>query len=169
VTTPGYARTERGVVHRRDCFHKGDAIDWTGAAGRSHDEVLALVHADLWSRPCKHCMGDPAPGEQLELADFAPLVSGVGDTLQAQFESFHAANPWVFRALERLAADYLRTGARRVGIGMLFEVLRWHYGRATQGDSFKLNNSLRSRYVRLLIARHPEWSDRFETRELRTA
>jgi hypothetical protein len=169
VTTPGYARTERGVVHRRDCFHKGDAIDWTGAAGRSHDEVLALVHADLWSRPCKHCMGDPAPGEQLELTDFAPLVSGVGDTLQAQFESFHAANPWVFRALERLAADYLRTGARRVGIGMLFEVLRWHYGRATQGDSFKLNNSYRSRYVRLLLDRHPDWADRFETRELRTA
>jgi hypothetical protein len=89
-------------------------------------------------------------------------------TIQAQFEAFHQLNPWVLRALESLTADYLKRGARRVGIGMLFEVLRWRYVTATEGDEFRLNNNFRSRYVRLLIERHPEWAPAFEVRALRT-
>lgn len=88
-------------------------------------------------------------------------------TIQQKFEVFHRLNPWVYGALEVLAADYM-THRRRIGIGMLFEVLRWQYGR-TVGDDFKLNNNFRSRYVRLLIAHHPEWADAFETRTLRAA
>ena len=89
-------------------------------------------------------------------------------TIQAQFEAFHRLNPWVLRALESLAADYLKRGATRIGIGMLFEVLRWRYVTATEGDEFRLNNNFRSRYVRLLIERHPEWESAFEVRALRT-
>ncbi|ASQ94439.1 hypothetical protein AB0M05_35960 [Streptomyces violaceusniger] len=90
-------------------------------------------------------------------------------SIQAQFETFHQLNPWVLRALEALTADYLKRGARRVGIGMLFEVLRWRYVTATEGeDEFRLNNNFRSRYVRLLIERHPEWAPAFEVRSLRT-
>ncbi|MGW1597393.1 MULTISPECIES: hypothetical protein [unclassified Streptomyces] len=89
-------------------------------------------------------------------------------SIQAQFETFHELNPWVLRALEALTADYLKRGASRVGIGMLFEVLRWRYVTATEGDEFRLNNNFRSRYVRLLIERHPEWAGAFEVRSLRT-
>ncbi|AJC58607.1 hypothetical protein [Streptomyces sp. 769] len=92
---------------------------------------------------------------------------GKAATIQAQFETFHQLNPWVLRALEELTADYLRRGAQRVGIGMLFEVLRWRYALATEGDEFRLNNNFRSRYVRLLIDRHPEWQSAFEVRALR--
>ncbi|WP_405803433.1 hypothetical protein [Streptomyces sp. NBC_01187] len=95
--------------------------------------------------------------------------SGQAPTIQAQFEAFHQLNPWVLRALEDLTADYLKRGARRVGIGMLFEVLRWRYVIATEGDDdFRLNNNYRSRYVRLLIERNPEWGPAFEVRVLRT-
>ncbi|MDH6624432.1 hypothetical protein M2271_002234 [Streptomyces sp. LBL] len=93
---------------------------------------------------------------------------GQAATIQAQFEAFHRLNPWVLRALEILTADYLKRGATRVGIGMLFEVLRWRYATATEGDEFRLNNNFRSRYVRLLIERHPEWAGAFEVRSLRT-
>lgn len=93
---------------------------------------------------------------------------GVAPSIQAQFETFHQLNPWVLRALETLTADYLKRGARRVGIGMLFEVLRWRYVAATEGDEFRLNNNYRSRYVRLLIERHPDWAQAFEVRSLRT-
>lgn len=89
-------------------------------------------------------------------------------TIQARFEAFHRLNPWVLRALETLTADYLNRGAKRVGIGMLFEVLRWQYATATEGDEFRLNNNFRSRYVRLLIERHPQWESAFEVRALRT-
>jgi hypothetical protein len=97
-----------------------------------------------------------------------PISQATEPTIQAQFEAFHQFNPWVLRALETLTADYLAHGARRVGIGMLFEVLRWRYVTATEGDDFRLNNNFRSRYVRLLIERHPEWEAAFEVRSLRT-
>ncbi|MQT05441.1 hypothetical protein FF041_36720 [Streptomyces jumonjinensis] len=86
--------------------------------------------------------------------------------MQARFEEFHRLNPWVLAALEKLAADYLQQGATRVGVGMLFEVLRYQYALATRGD-FRLNNSYRSRYARLLIQRHPQWESAFEVRALR--
>ncbi|MCX4858312.1 hypothetical protein [Streptomyces canus] len=92
-----------------------------------------------------------------------------GQSIQQRFEAFHALNPWVLRHLEALATDCVAKGFRRVGIGMLFELLRWRYGEATQGDAFRLNNNFRSRYVRLLIERHPEWARLFETRALRAA
>ncbi len=108
--------------------------------------------------------------DQLAL-DLAPVVqpATVGGSIQERFEAFHDANPWVCRALEQLTADLVGRGRRRIGIKSLFEVLRWHYNRATEGDDFRLNNSYTSRYARLLIDRHPEWADVFETRELRAA
>ncbi|MER8002085.1 hypothetical protein [Streptomyces sp. NPDC095613] len=90
-------------------------------------------------------------------------------TIQQQFAEFHQLNPWVLTALEELTSDYVARGAERVGIGMLFEVLRWRYLQATAGsDEFHLNNNFRSRYFRLLIERHPEWASKFEVRALRT-
>lgn len=92
-----------------------------------------------------------------------------GDTIQDRFESFNALNPWVLESFERMTADYLSRGHARIGIGMLTEVLRWHYSRQTAGDAFKINNDYRSRYVRLLIERHPEWADAFQCRTLKAA
>lgn len=108
-------------------------------------------------------------GEQLEL-DIRPLVIPPhveGATIQDRFESFHALNPWVLTALERLTEDALLHGRARLGIKHLVEVLRWQYGRHTTGDEFRLNNDYSSQYVRLLIAGHPEWADVFEQRHLR--
>jgi len=89
-----------------------------------------------------------------------------GATIQEQFDEFHRLNPSVLANLETLTTDYLRRGRKRVGIGMLFEVLRWQHDLATRGDAFRLNNNYRSRYVRLMLARHPEWECAFHTREL---
>lgn len=92
------------------------------------------------------------------------------ETIQEAFDRFHAANPWVYAELERMALELVRAGHRRIGIGMLFEVLRWRWLRATTdtGSTFHLNNNYRSRYARLLMA-HPELDDVFETRVVRTA
>lgn len=92
-----------------------------------------------------------------------------GQSIQERFESFHELNPWVYRALVRITEDWLARGRTRIGMKMLTEVLRWQYGRATAGDDFKINNNYTSRYVRLLIAEHPEYAHAFETRELRAA
>lgn len=89
-------------------------------------------------------------------------------SIQERFEAFHQLNPWILRHLEALTADCVERGLKRIGIGMLFEVLRWQYGRATHGEPWKLNNDFRSRYVRLLLELHPEWSSLFETRKIHT-
>lgn len=108
--------------------------------------------------------------EQLEL-DISTLTKPSyrsGASIQERFEAFDRANPWVYRAFVRLTRDWLRRGNKRIGIGMLTEVIRWQYGRQTLGDAFKINNDFRSRYVRRMIAEHPEWVGVFETRELKS-
>jgi hypothetical protein len=92
------------------------------------------------------------------------------DTIEGRFREFHAANPWVYERLRYLARDLVDKGHTRIGIGMLFEVLRWQYARATiNTDGLKLNNDFRSRYARLLADNEPDLADAFETRRLRTA
>jgi uncharacterized protein YbaP (TraB family) len=78
----------------------------------------------------------------------------------------------VLTTLEDMAQKWFDQGNAQVGIGMLWEAMRWLAGTQTnvnQLDLYRLNNSYRSRYVRLLIQRNPEWADRFHTRELRAA
>lgn len=89
-------------------------------------------------------------------------------TLQAAFERFHEANPQVYAKLQELAVEWL-ANHRKVGVGMLWEVMRWQLGVKTDGVPYRLNNDYRSRYARLLLAEHPEWEDRIETRVLRAA
>lgn len=89
--------------------------------------------------------------------------------LDSRFEEFHSANPQVADQLETLASQWLSVH-ERVGMKMLWEVLRWQIGlrSATGVKPFRLNNSLTSRYARLLIGRRPSWDGRILTRELRS-
>jgi len=89
-----------------------------------------------------------------------------GMTIEEAFRAFHAANPHVYRELVLLARRARRRGVERIGIGMLFEVLRWNVALRTGGDEFKLNNNYRSYYARLIMMREPELADVFETRQL---
>jgi hypothetical protein len=90
--------------------------------------------------------------------------------IQADFLAFHLANPWVYAGLVALARDLTARGHDRIGIGMLFEVMRWQWHRlATSPTEFKLNNNYRSRYARLIMDCEPDLADVFETRELRAA
>ncbi|MFD7639595.1 hypothetical protein ACFV4P_02985 [Kitasatospora sp. NPDC059795] len=90
-------------------------------------------------------------------------------TIQERFEQFHALNGWVLADLERLTAECIDAKFTKVSLGMLFELVRYSYGRATLSadDDFRLNNDYRSRYARLLIEQHPEWAPYFEVRALR--
>jgi len=93
---------------------------------------------------------------------------GDAPSLQEQFERFHQDNPRVYTVLEQLARRWL-AGHSQVGIGMLWEVMRWQLGVETNTTDYRLNNNHRSRYARLLLAEHPEWAGRIKTRELRAA
>jgi hypothetical protein len=104
--------------------------------------------------------------------EMQPLRYGdAGLTYQEQFDQFHARNPWVYGALVELARDLKRRGRRKIGMKMLFEVLRWTYYRTTDDpdSDFKLNNNLHSRYSRLIMQKEPDLADLFETRNLRSS
>jgi hypothetical protein len=89
-----------------------------------------------------------------------------GMTIEQAFLRFHAQNPHVYDELVKLARRARRSGSSRVGIGMLFEVLRWRHTLRTGGDDFKLNNNYRSYYARLIMLREPDLAGVFETRQL---
>jgi hypothetical protein len=112
----------------------------------------------------------PQPDALFDLSDIPVLVGAPAGSIEDRFLHFHEANPWVYQRLRILALDLVRAGRRRIGVGMLWEVLRWQYARATKSDDgLKLNNDYRSRYARLLAKSEPELVDAFETRRLRSA
>lgn len=85
-----------------------------------------------------------------------------------KFGEFHRKNPRVYMELEALAEEAHRAGKRKIGIGMLFEVVRWNNLLQTTDVDFKLNNNYRSRYARLLMDNRPHLQGMFETRELKS-
>ena len=90
--------------------------------------------------------------------------------IESKFKEFHEDNPKVYRDLVKMCRAYRAKGnTEKIGIGMLFEVLRWHrYIKTNSGDKFKLNNNFRSRYARKIMDENPDLKDIFNTRDLRS-
>lgn len=87
-------------------------------------------------------------------------------TIREAFLRFHHENPHVYKELVRLSRQLIEHGTRRIGIKMLFEVLRWQHLIRTRGDDFKLNNNYHSYYARMIMAREPDLRGVFELRKL---
>lgn len=85
-----------------------------------------------------------------------------------KFWEFHKKNPQVFDELVKLCEQAKRAGRKRIGIKMMFEVLRWNRHMDTSDEDFKLNNNYAPRYARILVEKHPEYNGLFETRRIRT-
>lgn len=90
-------------------------------------------------------------------------------TTEAKFWEFHSKNPQVFWDIYTLALRQKNAGQTRLSIAMIFEVLRYERSLQTTGDEFKLNNSYKSYYVRLLQESDPELGALFETRVMKAA
>lgn len=87
-----------------------------------------------------------------------------------RFAQFHANNPQVYSALKSMTAELVNRGRRRIGINMLFEVLRWNYYMETNdpNSDFKINNNYAPYYSRLIIEENPQWANVFELRTIRS-
>ena len=88
--------------------------------------------------------------------------------IEQAFLQFHADNPLVYDELVALAKDLRSRQYDTLGIGMLFEVLRWRRMKLVAGNDydFKLNNNYRAYYARLIMEREPDLAGVFNTREL---
>jgi chitinase len=87
--------------------------------------------------------------------------------IQTNFEEFHKKNPHIYKNLCVLARQWKAAGNSVVGIGMLFEVLRWDNGIKTTGEKYKLSNNMRSRYSRLIHEQEEDLEGIFRTKALR--
>lgn len=89
-------------------------------------------------------------------------------SISEAFMAFHKLNPHIYNRLVELTRAARAAGRTHVGIGAMWERLRWDYLVSTNGADFKLNNNYRSRYARLIIANEPELANMFELRALRS-
>lgn len=88
-------------------------------------------------------------------------------SIEVQFLAFHGMNPWIYTRLVEMTYELRNRGHQRVGMAMLFEVLRWQAAMSTvHAGDFKLNNNFRSRYARKIMADHPDLDGIYETRTL---
>lgn len=84
--------------------------------------------------------------------------------LEEQFVEFHKENPHVYDKLREFALTIAASGKRSAfGIAAVFERLRWFAAFETAG-TYKLNNSFRAFYARLLMEQEPELAGLFRTR-----
>lgn len=90
-------------------------------------------------------------------------------TIEQKFKEYHQANPHVYERLRAMALQARARGREKIGIGMLYEVLRWEHAMATTDPSseFKLDNNYKPYYARLIMQSDPRLAGIFETRELR--
>lgn len=89
-------------------------------------------------------------------------------SINAAFEEFHRLNPEIYARLVILSRTALAAGRIRIGIGALWERMRWDYMLSSTGDMYKLNNNFRSRYARLIAKNEPQLSSLFAFRTLRS-
>jgi len=88
-----------------------------------------------------------------------------GDTTAEKFFAFHAENPKVYATLARLAREWIAwTGRHNLGIATLFERTRWEIAMTTSDPDFKLNNTHRAWYARLLMQKEPDLAGLFDLR-----
>jgi hypothetical protein len=88
-------------------------------------------------------------------------------SIDRRFWTFHGKHPDVYERLVALARELVKRGHQRIGIGMLWEVLRYEHLRLkTRG--FSLNNDYRSRYARLIAEKEPDLAPVIQVRQLKT-
>ncbi len=85
-------------------------------------------------------------------------------TILARFHTFHADNPHIYGLLRNGARRLRTAGWEHYGIAALWEGLRYESAVHTTGDDFKLNNSYRALYARMLMENEPELRGFFSTR-----
>ena len=102
--------------------------------------------------------------DQLEIDFDLPEVQD--DSIPARFARFHAGNPQVYDSLVALARQFRqRQPDAKLGIAMLYEVLRWNYYMAIDSsEPYKLTNDFRACYARLIMDQEQDLAGIFQTK-----
>lgn len=96
-----------------------------------------------------------------------PQTLGEDNSLPARFDRFDAANPQVYEALVSLARSIRsKRPDSIIGIGMLYEVLRWNCYMETDSDEpYRLTNDFRAFYARKIMREEHDLNGIFQTKK----
>ena len=83
---------------------------------------------------------------------------------QDAFDAYDTENPAIYVKLAEFALQAHHAGATHIGIGMLYERLRWYTKVEARDDTYKVNNNYRAFYARKLMRDFPVLEGIFETR-----
>lgn len=101
-------------------------------------------------------LSEPKTDEQMSL---------IPDATYLKFVQFHEENPNVYTRLRELAFEWKNAGHEKIGIAMLYEVMRWTAGLKSKDlDGFTLNNNYKAYYARMLMFNEPELRGMFDLR-----
>ena len=125
--------------------------------GRSPHAAIRRVACSLNMR----LNTDPCFGDDLPL--FAPRPDEPERSkIERAFWKFHDENPAVYAALVRLAFQWHHARGNKVGIATLYECVRWETNLTAVGkDGYKMSNSHRAFYARLIMTENPTLSGMF--------
>jgi hypothetical protein len=99
-------------------------------------------------------------GEQLSL---------IPDSNYLKFIKFHEENPFVYQRLRELAIEWKEAGHDKIGIAMLYEVMRWTAGLKNKDiDGYTLNNNYKAYYARMLMFNESSLRGMFEVRGIKS-
>ena len=85
--------------------------------------------------------------------------------LRAEFETFHQANPHVYRLFKRFTFDAIRAGRKRFSSDAVLHRIRWYTNIETTDEAgFKINDHWTAFYARLFMRDHPEHEGFFALR-----
>lgn len=133
-------------------------------------DVASTLGPDRWPAPpptytyTEHPVFPPSSPKH-GVSNITPDYKATHDYIQEGFEKFHADNPQVYSKLVELAQLTKANGHKQIGIGLLWERLRFYYTIETTGDRWKLNNSYRAYYARKIMNEVPSLSGFFKTRK----
>lgn len=128
-------------------FDRGDSVEIVPKEGKPNEMVIRNV---VYQAPQTN-MFEPSETDR-----------------DREFREFDAANPKVYSHLVDMTRQMYDRGHKKIGMSMLYEVLRWRTMLATTDPQYKLNNNYQSRYARKIMAEFPEFDGIFETRELKS-
>jgi hypothetical protein len=97
------------------------------------------------------------------------LFDQVNDGIYRRFTEFHEQYPQVYLLFKKFAKALIDAGNKKLGSKMIIERIRWEYKTGSKDpEGFKINNNFTAHYARLFIKDHPQYSEYFETRELKS-
>ena len=90
-----------------------------------------------------------------------------GKSIREGFMDFHIQNPRVFELFEQQCLSAISLGKTKISSKHLINSLRWQMF-LEKVEPFKINDAYHAHYSRLFVAKHPEYSNLFEFRKLRS-